>query len=147
MNLTPHFTLEEFQITNHRQFDNELPIDLVDNAKRTLNMLERIRTALHDHPILISSGYRSLPVNRAVGSSDTSDHVQAYAVDFTSPMSGSPKDICEALLPRVDELAIGQLIHEFGRWVHVSSKIVKNPVNRVITIDKFGTRVGILDAR
>lgn len=149
--LTPHFSLAEFTTTNHRHLNNDLPAMLLRNAKTTLEMMERIRAALGDVPILISSGYRSLPVNRAVGSKDTSDHIHALAVDFSAPKFGSPFDVCTALAPRVDELSIGQLIYEalgsYEGWVHVSSKVPANANNRVITIDRLGARVGILTKR
>lgn len=149
MKLTPHFSLEEFTATTHRNIDNSLPQGLMSNALKTCNMLERIRTYLsqlkgQDVSIILSSGYRCLQLNRAVGSSDTSDHLQALAGDWTAPTFGTPYEICMALAPQVSNLDIGQLIHEFGRWVHTGERQPAKPVNRIITIDSTGTRAGIL---
>lgn len=151
MNLSPHFTLEEFcasDIASRKGINNDLPIELYDTAKQTAELMERIRTHLSVHagkpcPIYISSGYRSPLVNKAVGSLDTSDHRKAMAVDFKCPEFGSPLEICRALVPMVELLKIGQLIHEFGSWVHVSTRLPDKMINRILTIDATGVKVGI----
>lgn len=141
--LSAHFSLSEFVATAHRNIDNSLPQVLTPNAINTAMMLERIRHALGDLPMGLSSGYRCLQLNRAVGSSDTSDHLKGMAGDWTCPSYGTPYDVCMYLKDHVDVLGIGQLIHEFGTWVHTSTRIPDNPINRVITIDRLGTRAGI----
>lgn len=148
MNLTPNFTLEEFVRTSHRNIDNDLPHDLYGNATRTCEMLERIRSFLselagRDIPITISSGYRCLKLNEAVGSKSTSDHVRAFAADWTAKAFGTPYEVCKALEPNVTKLGIGQLIHEFGSWIHTGVPVPINAVNRIITISKSGTEVGV----
>jgi zinc D-Ala-D-Ala carboxypeptidase len=150
--LTPHFSLEEFTFTEHRNIDNTLPRDLVPNAISTCQMLERIRTAMsqergRDIAMFLTSGYRCTQLNRSVGSSDTSDHVLGLAGDWHAPDFGTPYQICQFLKDHVDLLNIGQLIHEFGRWVHTGNRRPSNPINRVITIDGQGTRAGILMVR
>jgi hypothetical protein len=148
MQMTEHFTLEEYVATNHRTIDNSLPDHLMPNAMRTLVMMEHIRASLsqaagRDIPINSSSGYRCLALNRSLGSDDTSDHVQALAMDWTAASFGSPYAVCLYLSQRTGELGIGQLIHEFGRWIHCSPKEPANPINRVITISNAGTFSGI----
>lgn len=146
MQLAPHFSLAEFvasDIAAAHGIDNSMPPELLDQARDTAAMLERIRAHLsslagRDIPIGLSSGYRCLQLNRAVGSSDTSDHRAAMAADWRAPAFGTPYAICQALAPHVDVLGIGQLIHEApgtGRvWVHTSTRIPSKPINRVITI-------------
>ena len=155
MNLSPHFTLAEFVASGTAKaqgIDNSLPPDLLPAARTTAEMMERIRTTLGAHagytvPILISSGYRCPALNLAVGSSSTSDHPRAQAVDWTAPGFGTPAQICRALAPLVGVLGIGQLIYECPtpgrRWVHVSTKMPTKPANRVITIGPSGTMLGI----
>lgn len=114
-------------------------------------MLERIRTALSEQagkpvPIIISSGYRSENVNRVVGGSASSDHLTASAADWTAPAFGTPFQVAQFLAPRVGELGIGQLIHEFGAWVHTSTRVPTKMVNRIITISHAGTSVGVNQA-
>ena len=149
--MTPHFTLAEFvasTIAARRSIDNRLPEELRPSAIAALEMMERIRAHLstlagRDVPIRISSGYRSPQLNMIVGSSSTSDHPKACAVDWTAEGFGTPYQIASALAPHVQALGIGQLIHEFGEWVHVSTRLPDKALNRVITIDRTGTRVGI----
>jgi uncharacterized protein YcbK (DUF882 family) len=147
--MTPNFTLAEFvfsQTAARRGIDNSLPDNLRANAIDTLQMMESIRAALGDVPIIITSGYRGPALNAAIGGSKRSDHMQARAVDFRAPRFGSPHTICTRLAPMVDQLGIGQLIHEFGQWVHVSTAIPSRLVNRVITISHAGTFPGIREA-
>lgn len=152
--MTPHFTLAEFeasQTASRLRIGNKVPDLLIPNARATLEMMERIRSALSEKagrpvPIIISSGYRSPNVNAAVGGSRNSDHMQANAVDWTAPSFGPPLAICRYLAPRVGELGIGQLIHEFGAWVHVSTRLPEKAINRIITIGHAGTSVGIVEA-
>jgi zinc D-Ala-D-Ala carboxypeptidase len=151
--MTPHFTLAEFCRSGtaaRRGIDNTLPAELVPAALQTLEMLERIRQRLsditqRDVPIIISSGYRSHALNIVIGSSSTSDHPRACAADWTAPAFGSPADICKALAPLVGDLGIGQLIHEYGQWVHTSTRMPALAVNRVITISRAGTVPGIVE--
>lgn len=151
MQITPHFSLEEFTASDtaaRRGIDNSLPGGLEPTAIATCEMMERIRAELsrqagRDIPISVTSGYRSPALNRAIGSTDTSDHPRAMAVDFKAPAFGTPFDVATALAPRVSELGIGQLIHEFGSWVHVSTRRAAKDVNRIITISNRGTEAGI----
>lgn len=151
MNLTEHFTEAEFTASEtaaRRGIDNRLPGGLRPTAVLTCEMMERIRAELSSNAgreisIVVTSGYRAPALNDAIGSSSGSDHPRALAVDFKAPAFGTPYQVAMALLSKVDELGIGQLIHEFGAWVHVSTRRPANPVNRIITISKRGTEVGI----
>jgi hypothetical protein len=110
-------------------------------------MMERIRYHI-DAPIAITSGYRCEVLNKAVGSKPGSDHTLAFACDFKAPKAGTPADIAKLLAPVISIVGIGQLILEYaapdgGGWVHVSTKIPDKIINRIITIDKTGTRAGI----
>lgn len=154
MQLSEHFTVEEFtesDTATRQGIDNSLPATLLPAAQATCQMLERIRECLSSIagrpiPIIVTSGYRSAVLNAAVGSGPGSDHPRALAADFKAPAFGTPREICDALADRVDDLGIGQLIHEFGRWVHVSTRTPANAVNRIITITARGTEVGIQEA-
>jgi zinc D-Ala-D-Ala carboxypeptidase len=143
--MTPHFSLEEFTQSDTAArlgIDNRLPDEMRENALKTLEMMERIRFHI-DAPISITSGYRCKTLNRAVGSKPGSDHTLAFAVDFRAPKAGTPFQIAASLAPVIKIIGIGQLILEFGTWVHVSTKIPDKIINRIITIDKDGTRAGI----
>jgi zinc D-Ala-D-Ala carboxypeptidase len=152
--LTQHFSIEEFTASaeaTRRGIDNSLPENLRDAARETAQLLERVRDYLRhlcgrEVPIVVTSGYRCLLLNRALGSDDTSHHVLAAAADFRAPAVGSPTEICKALASQVSLLGIGQLINEYpdrNGWVHISTRPVDKAVNRVITITGGGTVSGI----
>lgn len=152
MKLTQHFTLEEFTRSDNSfrlGIDNRLPPQLMWAAEETAYMMERIRAYLCDRagcdiPIEVTSGYRCAALNQALGSKATSDHVRMLAVDFKAPDFGSAYAVADALRPAVYGLQIGQLINEFGAWVHVSTRVPDLPVNRIITINSQGTQPGIV---
>lgn len=152
MKLTPHFSLEEFTRSDtalRLGIDNRLPPQLIRAAQETAHMMERIRAYLCDRagcdiPIVVTSGYRCAALNHAVGSKTSSDHVRMLAVDFKAPDFGSAYAVAESLRPAVHGLQIGQLINEFGSWVHVSTRITDLTINRIITITSQGTQPGIV---
>jgi zinc D-Ala-D-Ala carboxypeptidase len=146
--LTEHFTLEEFtdSQTAARKGIANIPSAgsrEMRNLERTAGVMERVRTILGDKPVLISSGYRGPKVNAAVGGSKSSAHMSGLAVDFSCPGFGTPVQICKALQPRMRELGIDQLIHEFNSWVHLGLRAADTaPRHQALTIDNRGTRSG-----
>jgi hypothetical protein len=76
-------------------------------------------------PIHISSGYRSIELNRAVKGSLTSQHCQGEAIDID--MDSTPNGVTNKMVFDYikNNLEFDQLIWEFGTnenpdWVHVS---------------------------
>ena len=151
MQLSEHFTLAELTRSSKAQMlglDNTPAADVLTRLQVLAAMLERIRKHL-GAPIIITSGYRSPAVNRAVGGVTSSDHQRGMAADILCPGYGSPQQIARSLAPQVVALGIGQLIYEhIGRseWVHVSTRIPDKPSNRVITVTGAGTQLGIQGA-
>lgn len=153
--LSEHFTVGEFTFSETAArlgIDNRLPELLYSQARATCEMMEQVRQYLseiagREVPILPSSGYRCLLLNREKRSKDSSDHVAACAIDWRAPAFGTPLQIALTLAPKAAKLGIGQLIHEFGAWVHCGRRVPLEEINRVITIDSLGTRAGILPVR
>ncbi len=119
--LSPNFTLEEFihSDTAMRLSIDQTPSPLVLQAlTATAKQLEGVRDLLGNAPIYISSGYRSYALNKAIGGSPNSDHLDGWAVDFTAPRYGNPQQICKAIA-NAYSLSFSQCIYE-GRWVHIS---------------------------
>lgn len=151
MKLSAHFTAEEFTASDTAArlgINNELPASMLVAATATCEMLERIRDHLsrragHPVPIILTSGYRCMELNAAIGSGSTSDHPRALAADFKAPAFGTPYQVAAELAAHVSELDIGQLIHEYGSWVHVSTRRPDKQINRIITISKAGTQAGV----
>ena len=120
--LTEHFALEELIDSDtavRLGIDNRPGYHELGNLHILAHGLERIRDALGNVPLMISSGYRSPLLNLAVKGSPKSAHVQGLAADFRAPAFGSPREISRALAGRLGELEIDQLIYE-GTWVHVA---------------------------
>jgi len=140
MNLTDHFTLEELthsQTAARLGLDNEPPPDVVDALTRTAHGLEMVRVLLQA-PILVSSGYRSPLVNRAVGGAANSQHILGEAADFTAPGFGPPEMIVRAIMRSTRPIPYDQLIVEYGRWVHISFS--REPRHQALVIDHDGAR-------
>lgn len=114
--LSDHFSLAELTITR-QPIDNTPPKDLLPVLKATAEQMERVRELLDGASIIVTSGYRSPAVNRAVGGSPTSGHMKGYAVDFIAPRFGDPLAICRKLA--ASDLKFDQLLQE-GTWVHIS---------------------------
>lgn len=154
--LSPHFSLDELTVSEtaaRHGLDNTPTPEALSNLRSLAATLERIRDhlGLPAHaglPIIITSGYRSRLVNAAVGGSDGSQHLIGCAADFICPRFGSPLHVAAAI--QSSGIAFDQLIHEFGRWVHVSVSPFdsrRGPRGMVLTIDRFGTRPGLLEVR
>ena len=80
-----HFTLAEFERNVHSpKYDDifkPIPPEYYPDVQLLMNHLEVIRHKMGDKPIIVHSGYRCPAYNRAVGSSDGSQHVYAAAAD------------------------------------------------------------------
>jgi len=138
--LSPHFSLEELTVTDHREFTNE-PNDLEkSNLKRLAELLEQVKRLLGDKPIMVNSAFRSKQVNDAVGSKDTSQHRIGCAADIRVP-SMTPDEVVKAVIG--SDIPYDQIIREFDRWTHisVSNDPTGKPRKQALIIDKSGTRV------
>lgn len=117
--LSPHFTLGEFlrsETAARLGIDNTPPPEILRELQRLAENLEDVR-ALLGVPLHISSGYRCIPLNRAIGSKDSSAHVRGLAADFEAPEFGTPADICRTLY--ASAMPFDQLIFEHT-WVHIA---------------------------
>jgi hypothetical protein len=151
MNLSEHFTLEEATLSQtaiRRGLDNTPSPETIEVLKRTALQMEKVR-ALLGKPILVSSWFRSLLVNQAVGSSATSQHIKGEAVDFICPAYGTPYAICKFLMESSILIRYDQLIYE-GTWVHISFVSIPgvSPRKEVLTymLDK-SYRKGLYESR
>jgi hypothetical protein len=115
--LTAHFALEELACTQHREFDNTPPPEVVGALRITAARMEAVRRLLGDRVISVSSGYRCRALNRAVGGASTSAHLTGHAVDFNCYGLGDPLAVCSVIA--ASQLAFDQLIEE-GSWVHIA---------------------------
>lgn len=126
MNLSKSFTLNEL---TKSQEATRLGIDNTPNEEQIQNLkilCEKILQPLRDFygmPVSISSGYRSVALCEAIGSSSKSQHTKGQAADFE--IFGVPnKEVSEFI---VKNLEYDQCILEFWNenepnsgWVHCS---------------------------
>ena len=138
MNLTPHFTLEELTITDHRELENTPNETELANLKRLAEFLETVKTVLGGKPIMVNSAFRSKAVNDAVGSKDTSQHRIGCAADIRVP-GITPDEVVKAII--ASGIGYDQVIREFDRWTHISIPNAGAPRKQALIIDKTGTRV------
>lgn len=86
--LTPHFKLSEFTrslTATARGIDNTPTLTSVSNLQY---LCEKVLEPLREfakRPIFISSGFRSLELNKAVGGESTSNHLSGCAADISIP--------------------------------------------------------------
>jgi putative chitinase len=139
MNLTPNFTLEELTHTDHREFDNMPDENELANLYRLADFLEQVKVVLGGKVIIVNSAFRSAEVNRAVGSSDKSQHRRGCAADIRVP-GMTPDAVVTAIIE--SGLPFDQVIREFDRWTHVSIPNTEDsaPRSMALIIDRTGTR-------
>ena len=140
MQLTEHFTLEEFTTSSTakaRGIDNSVSSQRVVYNLR--NLCEQVREPLRSYanqPITISSGYRCKALNKVVGGARNSQHMTGEAADIHIPLYDF-KDYTGSRLTDIqlardwmqwltDNTDFDQLILETVNrrifWIHVSCK-------------------------
>lgn len=116
-----YFTIAELTASNYAEKHN---IDNTPSKAVNERLVELITHALDPirenfgKPMIVTSGYRSPRLNKAVGGSITSDHQRGCAADFTIP-SVSNLEVCRWI---EENLEFRQCIYEFGEsgWIHIA---------------------------
>ena len=137
--MTPHFSLAELTTTDHREFKNEPNPSEIANLQRLAELLEQVKVAIGNKPVMVNSAFRSKQVNDAVGSKDTSQHRLGCAADIRVP-GVTPDQVVKTIMAA--KLPFDQLIREFDRWTHISvpNTVGAAPRGQVLIIDRAGTR-------
>lgn len=113
--LSPSFTLAELTATATGLPNVPTPRQ-VDRLRHLAACLEKVKAGpLQGMPVIVSSGFRSDAVNKAVGGSPTSDHRNGDAADIKCPKFGTPLQVAQAIVKAGIEF--DQLILE-PTWVH-----------------------------
>ena len=120
MKLSPNFSLEEMTVseTAARKGINNVPDEAtIINLKQLCKyVLEPLRTLI-GVPLLVTSGYRSIALNKAIGGAKNSQHCLGMAADVHCNKYNVEK--LYQLIKKSD-IPFDQLIWEFGQWVHIS---------------------------
>ena len=120
--LSPHFTFEELtktSKTSYKLLNTLLAKQYIKNMLMLTNyLLEPVRVILN-MPLIITSGYRCPALNKEVGGSGTSQHLNATAADFIIDNKKMSLEQAFAKLTESSVLHYGQLILEKS-WIHIS---------------------------
>ena len=150
MKLTANFSLEELTKSDTGL---RLGLDNTPDDTQLANLValcECVLQPVRDHfgkGVKVNSGLRTLAVNRAIGSKDTSDHTKGMAADIEIP------GVANAELAQwiVNNLEFRQVILEFytpgipdSGWVHVSYNPADNK-KQVLTATKQGGKTVYLN--
>ena len=118
--LSRNFFLDEFtRSETAARFGLDVNVEQDSDTFRNLKTLcEQVLQPARDAlgPIFISSGYRPRLLNRAIGGSPNSYHISGLAADIA--VSGTSSLSAARWFVHMG-LPFDQIIHEFGRWVHV----------------------------
>lgn len=139
MKLSKNFYLSEFTKSNtaKRLGINNVPSQEVINNLQDL--VDAVCQAVRDHfkkPVIITSGFRCLELNRFLGSSDSSQHITGNACDLEVPGVSNYELACWIR----DNLSYDQLILEFytegdpdSGWVHISFVSAEENRHEILT--------------
>lgn len=122
--LSDNFSLEEFlwsETADRLGIDNAPPQEAIANMSLLCQrVLELLRLMVGSRPVKVTSGYRCLALNRAIGSGDSSQHILGEAADLHI-IGVKDDDVFNTIY---DMEHYDQVIREFppGGWVHVSYK-------------------------
>lgn len=109
-----------------------LGIDNCPDKRTEENLVELAETVLdpireaYGKPIVVTSGYRCLRLNKAVGGASTSQHMYGQAADIRSltDMPDENKKIFFIAMRLIEQgkINVGQLIDEHHYdWIHIST--------------------------
>lgn len=140
MRISKNFSYDEmvYSATAER-----LKLDNTPNEKEKANLVRLVLEILQPirdkwgRPIVVTSGFRSEAVNKAVGGARNSQHRLGEAADIKIGSKSQNKTLFNFILDMVNkgEIKVGQLIDEYGySWVHVSLPRQGKPNNQVLHI-------------
>jgi zinc D-Ala-D-Ala carboxypeptidase len=142
MQLSPNFSLEELtrsEAAARGGWDNTPNDQELENLKRLAALLQDVKAAVGGKPVMINSGFRSKPVNDAVGSKDSSQHRLGCAADLRVP-GMTPRQVVESCITA--NVPFDQIILEFDSWTHISVPNTPDaaPRGSKLIIDRQGVR-------
>lgn len=140
--ISQHYSLYQLLHTDHADFvemNHQVTNDQIAKLARVADLCE-IASGILEVPLAISSGYRCPALNKAVGSSDRSQHLLCEAADSV-PKGMSVLDAFKKLrqVAKEGKILFGQMIYEKAsrgysggavEWVHLSLGTPYRPKER-----------------
>jgi hypothetical protein len=142
MQLSTNLSLAEVtrsETAKRRGISNMPTAEHIENFKKlAANIFQPIREHF-GKPIIISSGYRSAELNKAIGGSLSSQHSSGEAIDID--MDGTDITNAQVFNYIKDNLNFDQMIWEFGTdanpdWVHVSFAANRSQRKQILVAKK-----------
>jgi hypothetical protein len=124
MKLSQHLSLSEVIRSESAKRNGISNMPIPQHIENFKLLAEKVFEPVRVHfgvPIHISSGYRSIELNKCIGGSLTSQHCTGEAIDID--MDGSQSGVTNKMVFDYikDNLVYDQIINEFDySWVHVS---------------------------
>lgn len=126
MDLSPHFTLHELTVSEYAARNGianvPMPEDIVCLSELCMFVLEPLRRQLQK-PVNVTSGFRSVELNRAIGGAENSQHCRGQAADI-HVKGMSTESLFQTIIK--SGIEFDQCILEFNSWVHISWNTGKN---------------------
>ena len=147
--LSPNFSIREMTRSGtaaRRGIDNTAP----DEARRALKVLalavlEPVRAAFG--PVIVTSGYRSPELNRAIKGSRNSQHMTGHAVDFEVPGVSNAR-VAKWISTHLDYDCLILEFHDptdpHAGWVHCSYVGASNR-RKILTAQRIDGKVVYLE--
>ena len=142
MQLSNNLSLAEVtrsETAKRKGISNMPTAEHIENFKKLAsNIFQPIREHF-GKPIIISSGYRSAELNKAIGGSLSSQHCSGEAIDID--MDGTDITNAQIFYFIKDNLNFDQIIWEFGTntnpdWVHVSFAANRSQRKQILVAKK-----------
>lgn len=138
MNLSENFTLAEMTTSQEAVRAGLKNAPNAQQVAALRALCETVLQPLRDRigrPLVVSSGFRSVTLNRRIGGSATSQHCKGEAADIMVP-GMEVGDVVELI--RAMHLPFDQVIDEFSRWVHCSHSGAAGNRGEVLTARRIG---------
>jgi len=143
MKLSKHLDLSEVIRSDSAKRNGISNMPTGEHIANFMLLAEKIFEPIREHfgvPIHISSGYRSVELNRLIKGSSSSQHCKGQAIDIDMDGTSNGVTNTDVFNYIKDNLPFDQLIWEFGNednpdWVHVS--YVEKPRKQILKAFKM----------
>lgn len=119
--ISKNFKMKEFvesETATRKKIDNTPDEEIIDNIRfLVINLLQPIRDRI-SYPFHVNSGYRCKKLNKAVGGSESSAHLQGLAADITLGSKQLNRILWEEI--KRGDFTFDQVINEYDfTWLHI----------------------------